>query len=223
MTQPKPFELSPALAGSVALIVAGFGAIGLSGDFLLRAVRNNPILVAIAVSAGLIAIGSIVAFSVTRLYVQLVVAVLVASVVFGIVVGALSIRDRDQPGLSISATSTVSTTTISLDVSGSGLATSDSLLVQVVGLKTKPPMTADSEMCETSRIEATPKTDRGDLLMWGRSGPDTANGDVKRTITLEIPAKKYPIVCAWAALPERNENKLDDDRRVPAYLLLSPS
>ncbi len=56
----KDWTVSPALGAAVALVVAAFAAVGVSGDVLTRAVRNQPVGVAAMFVVALLAVGAVV-------------------------------------------------------------------------------------------------------------------------------------------------------------------
>jgi hypothetical protein len=158
------FPFPPGLAAAIALVVAGLAAVGVSGDTLTRAVRNEPekitwsIVVALGAAAALVVlslidkrwnawwkhpsppprkwpwVGVVVAGLLAVLGVLLVATIVVASAE-AMLTGANQVTDREQPLVSLqAATDDQGLTTITIDVRATGLQTTDQLLVQVIGL-----------------------------------------------------------------------------------------
>jgi len=130
------FTLPPAITAAIALVVAGLAAVGVTGDALTKAVRNEPQLLAAAVTIALAATVLAAAFLLSNWVVRLGLFGLLGAVVWAVWLGATSVADREQPLVSLSSTSEATgNRTLTVEVSASGLRTSDEILVQVVGIK----------------------------------------------------------------------------------------
>jgi len=224
----KGWGLPGGPASAVALVVAVLAAVGVAGDVLTRAIRNDPIAVPLIVSAVLLAVG-IPALIITKRWLQrggiiALLLVLIAASLYG----GRSVADREIPRAAISAkTDENRVTTLTVDASGSSLRTRDDMLVQVIGLPDLADFQRLTAECEGSRLRTqfdaqgnripVPfDSDKGDLLAWQRYGPDK-EGDVSATITLEVPAGRYQGTCVYAALRGKSS---DDPRSAAAYLRL---
>jgi hypothetical protein len=170
------FPFPPGLAAAIALVVAGLAAVGVSGDTLTRAVRNEPeeitkwIIVALSAAAALVGVSlaekrwnawwkhpsppprrwPLIGVVVVGLLAVLGVG-LVATIVFAsakaMETGANQLTDREQPLVSLqAATDEQRLTTVTIDVRATGLPTTDQMLVQVVG------MTEFSDVVDEAKI-----------------------------------------------------------------------
>jgi hypothetical protein len=216
---PPDTGLPPGLAAAIALVVAGLAAVGVTGDALTRAVRNQPDHLAYAV---ILALAASVLLAVTTVLVMpswartLLVTVgllaLLGGVAWAVRLGAMSIADREQPLITLSTTSErTGNRTLTVQVSASGLRTTDEILVQVIGLKKFTQANyAVVNVCERSwtytsvapNVYEVLPAKIGAVLLWNRIGPDPT-GKVNATIKIPIPTNLYQGICAWAPLPDR--------------------
>ncbi len=221
-----PFTLPPALAAAIALVVAGLAAVGVTGDALTRAVRNQPGQLAAAVIIALAATVLVAAVLLRNLIAGLGLLVLLVAVAWAVWLGAASVADREQPLVALSSTSESSgIRTLTVEVSASGLRTTDQILVQVIGIKKFAQANhATVALCERNWTYTSVAPDEykvlpagsGALLLWNRIGPDRT-GTVKATIKIPIPSGQYQGICAWAPLPSRIGAEADI-RNSAAYL-----
>lgn len=292
--------LPPGLAAAIALVVAGLAAVGVTGDALTKAVRNEPgylaaaVILALAASV-LLAVTTVLGrssdtdntgsddhtahvtsdpeghpathntgsarrsgrrnflsirsileaigqflkkigkFGVTigrvfrkrNSWVTVGLVALLAGVAWAVILGASSVADREQPLVTLTSTSErTGNRTLTVQVSASGLRTSDQVLVQVIGLKKFTQANkAAVQACETNwtynsglgdKDVAALSADIGTVLLWNRIGPDPA-GKVNATIKIPIPSNGYQGICAWAPLPDR-PGQPGDHRNSAAYL-----
>jgi hypothetical protein len=153
--EPKGFPT--ALAGAIALVVAGLAAIGVTGDPLLRAVRNHPILISICL--GIAVLGAAV-----FVFAQLapadagwkqgfvyggVIGVGVA-IIGSIVLGALTVDDLERPSVTLQAAPVAAapsgasagwgsgTIELTITARASSLTSDNELMVQIIGLVPDP-------------------------------------------------------------------------------------
>jgi hypothetical protein len=220
------FSLPPALAAAIALVVAGLAAVGVTGDALTRAVRNQPKPLAWALTIALAATALVAAALLSGWMGRVGVVVLAAAAVWAVWLGAFSVAEREQPLVALSSTSeSTGVRTLTVEVSAAGLPTNEQVLVQVVGIKKFDQVDkATVVLCEHSwafsfldpgHFHALPASS-GTLLLWNRIGPDRT-GTVKATIKIPIPSAKYQGICAWAPLPRKTPTDRDI-RNSAAYL-----
>jgi hypothetical protein len=268
--QPS-FTLSPTLSASIALVVAGLAAVGVTGEALTRAIRNEPWPL-----AGTIIVALISALLLVLIHTRTprpksrrrrrhgtarpaerstikergpwlepaLLTVLVIAVAMSVVLGARSIADREQPFVSLQAAEDdKGWVTLTVDIKGAGLRTTDQLLVQVIGLTEFASVDkAKVSLCEQSWAYSSAAEEAGgrhrtieeyraeevrenredpgkaDLLLWDRVGPDRT-GAVQATMKLQVSTGTYEGVCAWAPLPD-NPRAAGDERNSAAYLHL---
>jgi len=107
--------------------------------------------------------------------------------------------------------------TVTIHASGSGLKSSEDMLVQVQALDSFPEDLEAKNQCEHNRFrEFRPGSEPfwpGPLLLWQQAGPD-ADGTVDIETTLQVPVAGYEGVCALVAL--RSDGK--DPRAVASFL-----
>jgi hypothetical protein len=206
---PK-FDVPPALAGAIALIVAALAAVGVSGGALTRAVRNDPTTIALLVIVLLVAVAVPVVASVrgSRAIAGSVI-VLVLVLCATVWTGARSVGEREQPRVALSASTKDQVTTITVIASGSGLKSNQDMLVQMQGLEGFPASVHADNGCARSGSDTV-----GSLLLWQQAGPD-GSGAVSVESKVEVPVAEYAGVCAYVSL--RNDPS-GDDRWVRSYL-----
>ncbi|MEV6527489.1 hypothetical protein AB0M43_36745 [Longispora sp. NPDC051575] len=246
----KGFTLPTALAASLALLVAAFAVVGVSGGLLTRAVRNQPEdlaqifvfgLVVAGVAASVVILGAAVATrwaafnGVKGIVVVVAVLALTAGAVRAVQVGANSVAEREQPFVSMSLDPKGKDTELSVvtvEVSGAGLRNIDQLLIQVIALtKFRHPDTSARSVCEKNWADPRPsksgppanetfRSEWGAVILSERLGPNQ-DGAVKATVTLPIDIDKYEGICAWAPLPVGPGDTVEDYRSSVAYLNLT--
>jgi hypothetical protein len=115
--------------------------------------------------------------------------------------GAVSVAQREQPLVALSATTAGDITTVVISASGSGLKSSQDMLVQVQAMSSFPDtMTKGLRVaCGRDRFGPPHGSWPGSLLLWQQAGPDSS-GAVSVRSTMEIPAGDYEGVCAFVAL-----------------------
>jgi len=204
------FQVSPALAGAVALVVAGLAAVGVSGDLLTRAVRNQPAMMAATVSlAVLCAAGAVVVTLVRarRPGTAAVVGILACISAFAVMLGAASLDVRETPVVSASVVATDTGYDVTVTARASGLRSDDDMLVQLQALRSFPEDATDylspgnlEAACTASRLTADPNrfvTWPGPLLAWQQAGPDS-RGEAETSVNVAIPRKRFAGLCAVA-------------------------
>jgi hypothetical protein len=190
--------LPPGLAAAIALVVAGLAAVGVTGDALTKAVRNEPGFLAAAV---ILALAASVLLAVTTVLVRpsrtrnllsrsfwktrnfwmiIGLVALLAGVAWAVLLGASSVGDREQPLVTLTSTSErTGYRTLTVQVSATGLRTSEEVLVQVIGLNTFTQANKTAvQVCETNwtynsdlkgkDVKALPAS-TGTVLLWDRS------------------------------------------------------
>lgn len=237
---PKGFALSPALAGSLALVLAALGTIGLSGEGLLRAVRNHPAQMGWAVGLTLISTGLLTlpwgrkrSTAVQRA----LNVVLIGGVVWAIALGSVSLRAREVPSVTIQgAEDGKGKVTLTIEGKGQSLRTDEQLQVQVLGLKDpfKGVTSSLIGLCEQHHVaqyepgigwrEPASYSSAFDksatVLAWDRVGPDRT-GLATSQLKIEYVADDYAAVCAFVDTPYRSgdvkEGGLDPRTSVSYY------
>jgi hypothetical protein len=198
------------VAATVTLVVAALAAVGITGDFVPRMVRDEPNFVKafmwIALAGAAVIALAVVLRGTWGLWLGFggAIVVLVATA-WAVSLGASSVADREQPRVVLSAaTGEHDVVTISVDVSGAGLRPRDDMLVQVLGLKTLGRLDESISFCEQSQLRMTVKPEDGELLAWERLGPDN-KGNVNGTVKVEVIANGFQGVCAFGALAPKDE------------------
>jgi hypothetical protein len=232
------------VGATVTLVVALLGVVGVSGDYLVRTVRDQPdafsnvirwaiagaIVLAVAVTLGSIRKrkagepGETIWSHVGRwLGLAGALGVLITGFV-AVGVGTTSMHNPEQPRTSLSATSDARNVTISADVSGAGLAPDDEMLVQIIGLPTlADPVDGLKDLCENSQGSATLSADKGRLLAWELMGPDN-KGNVAGTVKVEVPLDTFGGACAFSVVGDTakvDTAKADSRNATAAYLRLN--
>jgi hypothetical protein len=285
--------LPSSLAAAIALLVAALAAIGLTGDALVRAVRNEPQWLAASLGVALLG-GGIYAFaqllasrsaapgtttpsttatdtttSTTKTdtdtgtiekshtttsktetspvrpkprgYQWIGVAglmILLFGVVWAIVLGTTTIRDRERPLVSLQSGPVVAAPSaapdafaegsieITVTVRAVGMTTSNDVAVQVLGLYQLTEVDEGVvDMCEQNHtwnsyqqyvpLDGT----KAVMLLWNRIGPKS-DGSVEASWKMQIPAGKYAGLCAWSAFGGELREKFQK-KTSAAYLQLS--
>jgi hypothetical protein len=207
---------SPALAAAVGLVVAGLAAVGVSGGVLVRAVRDQPALMAGCVSAAL-AIGAIATMvALRRLSIALIVALLAVTSIFTVLVGAASLDERAQPSISLGAVAHEGYITVTVEASTTGLRSSEDMLVQLQAISRPLPkkspkhLSAIFNRCDVSRLNRKQRARRpGPLLAWHQIGSDS-EGNAETTFSVDIERGDASGVCGYAIDGNRtNGGELD--------------
>ena len=166
----------PAMAGLLA-------ALAITGDVVGRMARNHPLasLGAFGCAAVAVFLGAVAAYGLhegslgERRILQLGLSVLGAGLVLGVYAGVETWGDRTEPSITVTPRSD---SVVSVSVSGSGLRSSDHLVVEVEQLL-RVPGRAD-------RLTWT----SGQPLYGASLGPDSA-GAIKHTVNLTLPAGDF--------------------------------
>lgn len=224
------------VGAAVTLVVAALAAVGVSGDYVPRLVRDQPATVATVMwiaLAGAVLIAAAVALASAELneaysWVPSVVGFVGAFVVLGsafwaVDLGTDSISDREQPRAVLSAATVGDVVTVSVDAHGSSLTLSETMLVQVIGLKhVSNTLSGNDGLCTVSRLGDNLNPNTGTLLAWERLGADS-KGDASGVVKVEIARDEFQGVCAFGALTDRpnvNEATSNNARWTVAYLRL---
>ncbi|GMA84825.1 hypothetical protein GCM10025868_00750 [Angustibacter aerolatus] len=216
--------LPPTLAAAVALVVAALAAVGVSGDLLARTVRNHPVAIAAVVVVALLAFAVPAVAASTGWAVRAAIVLVVVAACWAAAAGARAAgSDREQPRVSLTAATTASATTLTVDASANGLRSRDNMLVQVQGVTDWPADSADRDLqvaCNSDRnarwpAGATPRWP-GELVLWQQAGPD-AKGAVTVGSKVELVPGEQEGVCVWVVL---TNVKGQAPRRVVSYLQL---
>ncbi|MEZ5181793.1 MAG: hypothetical protein R2702_07970 [Acidimicrobiales bacterium] len=220
------------IAAAIAISTAALTAIGLSGDALTRAIRNDPgglgtplrWTVALAGAATAAALLTKVASASSNA--QRAVAAVSAVVVLGITVttfglignGIEAIQRRDEPSVTVSSATEEGVATLTVTGKGTGLASSSSMLVQLVGLRPGAEVAFDEVCAIDGRRWEGGVSEGGDavLLGWQEQGPDD-QGVASGTFSAEIDRSSFERVCGYAAFSVDGEQ-----RRAIALLVLDP-
>ncbi len=203
------FEVSPALAGAIALVVAGLAAVGVSGGLLARAVRNAPGLMAAVVSMAILVPGIALAVGQWRSHRRAAavgIGALAVVSVYAVLLGAASLVLQENPSVSVSAERTSDGYQATVDARAAGLRADGDMLVQLVGLREFPKTGSFSgadgleRACSVSRLTTPPDKappSRGPLLAWQQAGPDSS-GDAAVSFDVAVPSDRFQGLCAAA-------------------------
>lgn len=207
------------LAAAVALVVAVLAAIGVSGELLARAVRNDPNKLAVSVIAILVITGSWLA---RNLYLAgqklglLPLGLLILTLCGVVLLGAQSVAEREIPPVSLSASTEQSLVTVDVVATAAGVPSYTDVLVQVIALREFGDDEAQRrEICGMSRIDNPPPTEVAMLVSWQHAGPDGA-GNVEHRSSFQVP-DEFEALCAFGAL---QNIKGREPRSVVSYLRL---
>jgi hypothetical protein len=224
------------LTAAIGLAVAALAAVGLTGSALTRSVRNFPLLVSVILWVVLLSALALAFSGKFPKLAQPAVIVLVVAVCAGVGLGAYSVHQREQPAVLLAGVPEADgSTSVTVTVKGSGLATQDQLDVQVLGLKTFDRLDKIAvSMCEQSYTWSKTNssgveldtylgqqglaTDDATLLSWNRLGPDS-DGVVDTSFTLEVPKGAYSGICAFSPLPSDTSEAASNSAaylRIPA-------
>ncbi len=216
MAEPSPIPAQ--LAAGIGLAVAALAAVGLTGSALTRSVRNFPVYVTFIMCFVLLAA---LALALSGKFPKLAIPATIALAVTigaGVVLGAYSVHQREQPAVLLAGEPEADgSTSVTVTVKGSGLATQDQLDVQVLGLKTFDRLDKIAvSLCEQSYTWSKTNSsgveldtylgqqglaaDDATLLSWNRLGPNS-DGVVDTSFTLEVPKGAYAGICAFSPLP----------------------
>lgn len=228
------------LAATVTLVVGVFAAVGVSGDYLPRLVRDQPgevsrLLLITIIGATVIAIAATIgAFPsnrqrwwhhFARVFAGFGAIVVLFAAYQAVNLGTKSINNREQPRVALSAETTDNGVTITVDASGSGLRPADNMLVQVIGLKDlADPLIGERETCEQSQLTTALNDSQSQdkLLVWEQLGPDV-NGTAHASIKVVVAVNEFKGACAFGALADKGLATADlNTRRATAtYIRLS--
>ena len=220
-TEPKEPTVPTAFAAAIAVVVAALAAVGVEGDFLTRAVRNFPGLMALLYIAAMTAVGLPAAlwlYKHGRRTFAVGSALLVVIASFGVLIGARSVSDREQPSVTLSSSEQDGVVTITVVANATSLRTIDTMLVRVLALTAAGSEQFDRP-CQIPDQGASVPPEIGRVVAWQQSGPTDNAGKVEVTLTAQLDAG-YTAVCAMAVLADHDRQDPGDDRRVLAYLAL---
>jgi hypothetical protein len=214
----RPSELARAAIAVAGTFVIGiFTALGIQGDLLTRASRNDPILIIVAFS--LIIVGLVVPL-VSGAHVPswvdaVSVIFVVAGAILALATGGLSLAKRETPTLSMTTTwneAAPVTANVTVTASATSLRSNEDIVLRVATLTPG----SDQALFDQCRTKNGPWTDptlggTGKVLSWGTSGPDTA-GEAEITVEVRTDPALTDYVCAYTELRDRSPSKNDDDR-----------
>ena len=244
-------DIPTIVTGAVALFVGALAAVGVAGDVLTRAVRNLPYLMS--------ALLAIVLFAALALYFvrprdglrsearanvlqRRFLSVIAIAVSATVLTGAMSVADREQPAIALQASYADGQVTLTVESRAAGLATTDQLTVQVLGLGQFSVIDKQTvEICEQVFAHSISNDLGTDLqillnekynekyndeplytgsvsvLLSERLGPDSS-GSIDSATKLDLPAGLYQGVCAFSPLPS---DQIESSRSSASYLRLS--
>lgn len=241
---PQGRDTTTVVTGAIALFVGALAAVGVAGDVLTRAVRNLPLLMSalltiiVVAAMGLFIVGSRTgrrSSERTTLLQRRFLTLIAVATCLTVLVGATSVADREQPAIALQASYTSNQITLTVESSAAGLATTDQLTVQVLGLSQFSVIDRQTvEICEQVFAHSISDdlgtdlqqlldqkhdryTGKVSILLSERLGPDS-QGNIKSVTKLDVPAGIYQGVCAFSPLPS---NQLESSRSSASYLRLS--
>ena len=214
----RPSELARAeIAVAGSFVVGIFTALGIQGELLTRAARNDPALIIVAFS--LMIVGLVVPLisdvSAPTWVDGLAIFFVVAGAILTLITGGLSLAKRETPALAMTTTWSETAPVIAnvtVTASATSLRSNEDIVLRVASL------TPDSDQArwDQCRKKTGPWTDpslggTGRVLSWGTSGPDTA-GEAEIAVAVRADPALTEYVCAYTELRDRSPSKNDDDR-----------
>lgn len=194
---PRFLPVGKEAKGAAGFLLAALPALGamltalaISGDLIGRMARNHPVATVGAFGCAALAVffGAVAAYGFRegsteeRAAVSVGILVLGAALVFGVYAGVATWGDRAQPSITVTPKSA---SVVAVSVRGTGLRSSDHILVEVDQLLRG----ADDQ----GRLTWRP----GQPLYGASLGPDSS-GEVDQTVNLSLPAGDFDDVGARA-------------------------
>jgi hypothetical protein len=187
---PKPLPVGHGSKGAAGLLLGALPALGalltaltITGDIVGRMARNHPTatLGSFGCAALAVFLGAIGAYGLRessvqeRRALQLGLVVLGAALVLGVWAGVATWGDRTEPSITVTPRAGSG---VDISVSGSGLRSSDHLVVEV------------EQLLRGADAHGRPTWSRGQPLYGASLGPDDA-GRIDHTVTLRLPAGDF--------------------------------
>jgi hypothetical protein len=205
--------------GAVA-IVAVLAAVGVAGDLLPRLVRNEPLWAAVLVS---VAVGSLFVMLLGGRTSHVVGTVLLAAALIGMtVLGVTSLSERETPQVALTLSRDAETAQLSVAIvaGATSLRSTETMLVQVVGLPEALTGERLHEECVGNRDPVDEADDDLEVLLWNETGPDQTGRAAVETM-LDVAEEEYEVVCVAVLLFDRDRGSAADDRVAYAYTTLA--
>ena len=206
------------------LVVSLFAAVGISGDYLTRAVRNNTDDVTFwfsVVIAGLVLpfIGFLLSKSGKQeWWTQLIsiggIALVLLGSIMTIHIAANSLSEREMPGITAETTwpeDDSTDVTITVAATGASLRAQENLLLRVIGIRTTDQQELDDQCILDDRTLRPTISESVRVLARGVVGPEP-NGTAKQKVVVEADSAEFDFVCAYALLRDRDLSAAEDDR-----------
>jgi hypothetical protein len=206
-----------------AVIVVILVALGIEGDVRSRFIRNEPSHVFTAFGLVLLGLAIPVLVKAGRgkkdnRWPPIIGGVLVLlGALWAIFSGAQSVGEREQPDVSVAASSVAgdpSMIDVVVSASGTSLRTDDTMLLRVVAIRPEA-ASLRWQVCEDGDQEAIPEelrkkvdesvTEPARLLSWSQSGP-TATGTSSAEAAFEVARSEFRFVCVYVALSSRGSS-----------------
>jgi hypothetical protein len=187
---PKPLPVAPESKGAAGLLLGALPALGalltaltITGDIVGRMARNHPVttLGAFACATLAVFLGGVAAYGLQegslheRRALQLGLLVLGSALLLGVYAGVETWGDRTEPSITVTPRAGSG---VVVSVSGSGLRSSDHLVVEV------------EQLLRAADAHGQPTWKRGQPLYGASLGPNGA-GEIDHTVTLTLPAGDF--------------------------------
>lgn len=197
-----------------ALLIAVLAAIGLQGDLLLRLIRNEPIIMGVAIALTLF--GGVLSAAIllwkAQAWAKWAVAsgVLIAAggLILGVMYGAISFDRRELPSLDLTVErldeNTISVSAVASVIS---LKTHEKMLMRVLMFGDPGPDKNPHELCNSYSTDRPAEHDEARVLFWGETGVG-ANGAGSTTWTGKVTiGEEVRHVCALTVNTARKGEK----------------
>jgi hypothetical protein len=187
---PKPLPVGPESKGAAGLLLAALPALGalltalaVTGDVIGRMARDHPraTLGAFGCAAAAVCLGALAAYGLhegstqERRVLQLGLLVLGTALVLGVYAGVATWGDTTEPSITVTPRSGSS---VVVTVSGTGLRSTDHLIVEV------------EQLLRGADAHGRPTWKRGQPLYGASLGPDDG-GRIVHSVTLSLPAGDF--------------------------------
>lgn len=214
--------LKDGLGLAAILIVGVLAAVGVSGDFLPRLVRNDgqSISLLLMIAIGITGIAIVWPLLKKRSFFKiLVVLALTVVLIITASIGRLSQEQREEPGVAIGvAASSPGNLIVTARATASGLRSNEHMLLRIVGIELAAlELDADGKVLENPLSDGkvlknslSDQCQSGDfpnatmILSWSETGPNT-KGEAATDVSVRSKADQFGFYCAYAALQTRGE------------------
>lgn len=203
----------PTLVTLVLSIAVGAGALGLLlSPYLPRMPDpvggNSPVQV-----VGGSEIQATVDWSILRGLLRGALIVVMAACATGALwIGAQSLRQREQPAVSLKMDRSENGWTLTATGQGSSLPSTEKMLIRTLSLPSTVANTALEDLCRQAALTSV----QGEVLSWTETGPNR-EGDAEAEVSIVVPPTDG-FFCAYVALVDDTPATTSDDRTAWAFI-----